>query len=333
MADHLARHDYDGLDVFLRFHEAHGRWQRAGAPGTFEQWRKQFAIAPQPEHLTCVGLTKDMLARMEARGGTVASHFYVASAEEEVDGVEEYISGCRPPERNENDHCLMACQVRVSGRRGVLLVDSGYHVPRTICVMADGLYPHTGEITMDCLSGKLIHKYELSPNQKFVICTIERTSSGGSTSTDHTCVFIGGRFENPYAFAEYRNIFHTLRSLVRRSPDGRLLSGLYFSLRPAGQPAAITVFWHDAEGERRRCRVPLEELTQPGLLTVPQLEALRAAGRQLRMPPDQWQSLLQRSVDALGDRPFIDRVLQVNERILYELSTEEAPPGWQRPDV
>ena len=59
--------------------------------------------------------------------------------------MEEYVSRYRPPERNENDHCLMACQVRVSGRRGVLLVDSGYHVPKTICVMADGQSPDTGE--------------------------------------------------------------------------------------------------------------------------------------------------------------------------------------------
>ena len=186
---------------------------------------------------------------------------------------------------------------------------------------------------MDCLSGKLVHKYQLSANQKFVICSIIRTSAGGITTKDHTCIFIGGRFENPYAFAEYRNIFHTLRSLVRRSSEGRLLSGLYFSLRPAGQPAAITVFWHDTDGQRRRCRLPLAELTRPELLTEPQLEALRAAGRQLRMTPDQWQRLLQRSVDALGDRQFIDRVLLVNERILYELSSEEPPPGWQRSDV
>ena len=59
----------------------------------------------------------------------------------------EYVSGCRPPERNENDHCLLACQVRVGGRRGCLLLDSGYHVPRTVCVMADRRPPHTGQTT------------------------------------------------------------------------------------------------------------------------------------------------------------------------------------------
>ncbi|KAF0288812.1 hypothetical protein FJT64_026696 [Amphibalanus amphitrite] len=275
-----------------------------------------------------------MLARVAARGGTVASHFYVASAEEEIDDVEEYVAGCRPPERNENDHCLMACQVRVSGRRGVLLIDSGYHVPRTVCVMADRLPPHTGELPMDCLSGQLTHGYELSPNHKFAICSINRTTAAGTTSTDRTCIFIGGHFENPYAFAEYRNIFHTLRSRVRRSPEGRLLSGFYFSLRPAGHGApALTVFWHGTDGQRRRCRLPLSELSQPELLTEPQLEALQAAGRQLRLSPDQWQQLLQRSVDALSDRKFIDRVLQVNERILYELGTDDPPSGWQRPDV
>ena len=62
-----------------------------------------------------------------------------------MEQVNQYVSGCRPPERNENDHCLLACQVRVGRRRGVLLLDSGYHVARTVCVMADRLSPHTGE--------------------------------------------------------------------------------------------------------------------------------------------------------------------------------------------
>ena len=88
LADHLARHDYDGLDVVLRFHEAYARWQRAGAPGTFGQWRRQFVVSPEPEHLTCVGLSRDMLARLEKRGSPVASHFYVASAEEVSCGAE-----------------------------------------------------------------------------------------------------------------------------------------------------------------------------------------------------------------------------------------------------
>ncbi|KAF0296704.1 hypothetical protein FJT64_005872 [Amphibalanus amphitrite] len=190
----------------------------------------------------------------------------------------------------------MACQVRVSGRRGVLLIDSGYHVPRTVCVMADRLPPHTGELPMDCLSGQLTHGYELSPNYKFAICSINRTTAAGTTSTDRTCIFIGGHFENPYAFAEYRK--HLPHAALAGAPL-------------AGGPAA----------------------ERPELLTEPQLEALQAAGRQLRLSPDQWQQLLQRSVDALSDRKFIDRVLQVNERILYELGTDDPPSGWQRPDV
>lgn len=331
LADHLAQHDYDCLDVFLRFHGGYQRWRQAGATGSFEQWRRQFAVRPEPDHLTCVGLAADLVSRVEGRGGTVGSHFYVASAEEEVTEYTEYVSGCRPPERNENDHCLVACQVRVAGRRGVLLLDSGCHVPRTVCVMADLQPPHTGEVPLDCLSGQLRHDYRLSPNGKFVVCAISRTRADGVTSTDRSCIFVGGRFDNPYAFAEYRNIFHTLRSLVRRSSDGGLLSGLFFALRPAERGAAVTVFWSDAAGERRRCRLPLAAVAASELRSAAQQQALTAAGRQLRRTPEQWRRLLQQVVDALSDRTFIESVLRVNHNILYQLAGDDIPAEWQPP--
>ena len=186
---------------------------------------------------------------------------------------------------------------------------------------------------MDCLSGHLNHDYQLSPNGKFVTCSINRTSAGGVTSTDCSCIFVGGRFENPYSFAEYRNIFHTLHSLVRRSSSGRLTSGLYFSLRAAerAHSAALSVFWHDQDGRRRRCRLPLAELSDPERRSDLQTEALQAAGRQLRMTTDQWQRLLQKVLDALSDREFIDSVISVNESILYLLAGDEPPPEWQQP--
>ena len=185
---------------------------------------------------------------------------------------------------------------------------------------------------MDSLSGHLTNGYELSPNGKFVICSLNRTSAGGVTSRDCSCVFVGGRFENPYAFAEYRNIFHTLRSLVRRSAGGRLLSGLYFSLRTAEHAASVSVFWHAADGRRRRCRLLLPELGQPELRSELQTEGLREAGRQLGKPQEQWNRLLRQVLAVLSDRPFIDSVLRVNETILYQLAGDEPPPGWQLPD-
>ncbi|XP_037077349.1 uncharacterized protein LOC119098507 [Pollicipes pollicipes] len=234
--------------------------------------------------------------------------------EEDVGDADEYVSHGRPPDRNENDHCLVACQLRLAGRRGVLLLDSGCHVPRVVVVMADGLAPHTGPFVMDSLSGHLTYEYQLSRNNKFVINTARKTSPTGITSIKRSCIFVAGRFENPYAFAEYRNIFHTLRSLIRRAEDGRLLSGLYFPLRQP-EDAAITVFWHTASGQRQKMRLPLAVLAA-GRLSEPQQQALQETGRQLMVPLPQWERLLQEVVDVLSDRVFIQNVVDVNEEIL-----------------
>jgi len=452
LAEQLAKHRYDCLDVFLRFHAAYRDWKDSGAGGTFDQWRRQFPVKPptgvkQEDHLTCVGLSYQMLEAVAARcGDTVAQHCYLISAEEEVDEVDWYTSLPRPPELNENDHCLLACRlhvegrsgVHVQGRSGVLLLDSGCRVPRTVVIMADRGPPHTGPIPMDTLSGELTQEYQLSDNGLFVICTSHRTrpnpidtinrnnvsardtiirnsvsastdsadvanngdnvaedlidpseiigetessgtdvnaniitgnfktttnnttsdvkeknvsaaatdcikkvsitdntstpssasnktdSSSFSTTTtsERSIIFVGGRFDNPYEFAEYRVIFHTLRSLVRRSGDGRLLSGLFFPLRPAAT-AAVTVFWHDGEdpgqgrgqGRRLKVRVPLT-LLESGEVSAEQRYALEQAGRQLLMPAEQWKATLKAVVDALRDEVFIGEVKRVNEEIL-----------------
>jgi len=109
---------------------------------------------------------------------------------------------------------------------------------------------------------------------------------------------------------------------VRRSGDGRLLSGLFFPLRPAAT-AAVTVFWHDGEdpgqgrgqGRRLKVRVPLT-LLESGEVSEEQRYALEQAGRQLLMPVEQWKATLKAVVDALRDEVFIGEVKRVNEEIL-----------------
>jgi hypothetical protein len=48
----------------------------------------------------------------------------------------------------EKEHVLVALRVDVAGRPGTLLLDPGYHIARVITVMADNLYPHTGEMSL-----------------------------------------------------------------------------------------------------------------------------------------------------------------------------------------
>jgi hypothetical protein len=67
--------------------------------------------------------------------------FYLQSIED-VDG---YVREKPCKTSVEKEHVLVALHVKVAGRPGILLLDPGYHIARVITVMADNLYPHTGE--------------------------------------------------------------------------------------------------------------------------------------------------------------------------------------------
>lgn len=59
---------------------------------------------------------------------------------------EEYISNDYPdPWVSDKEHVMVAMQIEINGRAGVLLLDPGYQVGRVITVMIDQQYPHTGK--------------------------------------------------------------------------------------------------------------------------------------------------------------------------------------------
>lgn len=41
---------------------------------------------------------------------------------------------------------MVAMQIEIDGRRGVVLLDPGYQIGRVITVMIDQQYPHTGNL-------------------------------------------------------------------------------------------------------------------------------------------------------------------------------------------
>lgn len=70
---------------------------------------------------------------------------HLVSCEEAVENPAAYLAGVPSRLRAEKEHVLVAARLDIGGRQGVLLLDPGYHVARVVTVMADGLYPHTGE--------------------------------------------------------------------------------------------------------------------------------------------------------------------------------------------
>lgn len=78
---------------------------------------------------------------------------FVVSYEKDIGNVNryiEYVSTPTPDTRtSEKEHVVIALNIELEGRIGVLILDTGYHVARPVIVMEDGLYPHTGMFKLE----------------------------------------------------------------------------------------------------------------------------------------------------------------------------------------
>lgn len=100
-----------------------------------------------PEHHTCVGLGLTLLNRLstlESKFPSLISRLHLVSCEEAVDDIHCYVSKDPDPTATEKEHVLVALHVEIAGRKGLMLLDPGYHIARVVTVMQDELYPHTG---------------------------------------------------------------------------------------------------------------------------------------------------------------------------------------------
>lgn len=116
-------------------------------------------------HHTCVGLGLTLIQQLAslhvpvpaagAAAGPAAAAaaaeeslrdaLHLVSCEEAIENPAVYLNEEPSPQTSEKEHVLVAARLDIGGRRGLLLLDPGYHVARVVTVMADGLYPHTGE--------------------------------------------------------------------------------------------------------------------------------------------------------------------------------------------
>lgn len=100
------------------------------------------------EHHTCVGLglsLLDKLRSLDCQFSGLASKLYIASCEEACENIFSYIQQEPEPQAVEKEHVVVVLKLDIADRKGLLLLDPGYHVARVVTVMEDELYPHTGD--------------------------------------------------------------------------------------------------------------------------------------------------------------------------------------------
>ncbi|XP_057365964.1 uncharacterized protein LOC130686813 [Daphnia carinata] len=144
MEDQLKSHCYNAVGNFLTFFESYKN--RKDLTQSLESFYREYNPPITAKHHTCVGLGLDLAGRiveLEQTYPGISSALFLASCEEDIGNVNRYVSTPTPDTRtSEKEHVVIALNIELEGRVGVLILDTGYHVPRPVIVREDRLYPH-----------------------------------------------------------------------------------------------------------------------------------------------------------------------------------------------
>ncbi|XP_071439371.1 uncharacterized protein [Hetaerina americana] len=329
----LKAHNYNTVGNFLRFYDSFvsSDWDEQDLEGYFRKYQPAITA----EHHTCVGLGLELVKRLSEVFSHIKESFFLASCEETIEESERYVgTGGEPCQWTaEKEHVLVGLKISVAGRKGVLLLDPGYHIARVITVMQDCSYPHTGWFTQmeephckkdylytSCGGGAYV-VWKVKEMRPIVQCIDEAQGcEPGVKVTEHlSLVYVGQPFLNPVSVTERRNLVYDFKSLLHRDAKGHLEAGLYFSLnQPNFQKAGFTIFYQMG-GTKHQNKVPFSLFigAQGKKMESAQkeFEFVDEVGRQLGIPGGDFYNLLSQLAMAMKDKSFLDQLLGINNAI------------------
>ncbi|KAE8748846.1 hypothetical protein FOCC_FOCC004440 [Frankliniella occidentalis] len=307
----LRDHNYNTVGNFLRFYSAYSQRKDRDVNRLFREYRPPITAA----HHTCVGLGLTLVRQLGALGRAgLRDALHLVSCEEAIENPAAYLSAAPDASTAEKEHVLVSARLDIGGRKGVLLLDPGYHVARVVTVMEDGMYPHTGWFTQsDEPEVRREYMYTLSPDGKYVLWTVRETR-GERQSVSVNLVYIERAYLSAVDVTERRNIAYNFRSLLARNTKGQLTAGVYFPLAivTAEDGPACTIFYTEVkEGASLKRRE----------LSVEQELALILCSQQLGMHDDQLEQVLTKVASVMADTTFMKQILDINNAI-EEMSEE-----------
>ncbi|CAH0392153.1 unnamed protein product [Bemisia tabaci] len=272
------------------------------------------------EHHTCVGLGLELIERLGKLGKRfpgLVDRLYIASCEELIPEVEEYIDSDPDPSEVDKEHVLVAMRLDIAGRKGYLLLDPGYHVARVITVMEDKQYPHTGWFTQSqdetC---KKEYNYVISEeNPSYILWNIREKRGVAAEKLSQSIIYVAAPFNTPVDVTERRNLCYDFRSVLSRDAKGHLISGIYFpvTLKGAGE---FTLFYQNEDGTKIRMKLPFAAFKSPNLLlSADQMHAVKMCNKQLGWADGKLISRLKMLNTILNDKDFVTQMLNINMSI------------------
>lgn len=179
-----------------------------------------------------------------------------------IGDIEAYVGGPPAADSGEKEHVLVCLKIVINGRRGVLLLDPGYHVARVVTVMADKLYPHTGWFAQsDEPECKKEYNYSLCQNDNDYVEWHERqTRPGALEQTQVALIYVARPYLTAIDVTERRNLVYNYRSLVSRDTKGHVTAALYFSLG-LDNIQTFTIFYRTSNGTKRKIKIPFNKFS------------------------------------------------------------------------
>ncbi|XP_029156533.1 uncharacterized protein LOC114929227 [Nylanderia fulva] len=273
------------------------------------------------EHHTCVGLGFELLHRLtnlNKRFPGIASGLYLVSCEETIGDIAGYVGGPPAADSGEKEHVLVCLKIMIGKRRGVMLLDPGYHVARVITVMADRAYPHTNWFTQsDEPTCKKEYHYCLCTNDPdYVEWHEKRTQPGALERTQVALIYVARPYLTAIDVTERRNLVYNRRSLLARDTKGHVTAGIYFSVMDMNEAQTFTIFYQTDNG-KKRVKMAFNKFCESYKISpnAEEMEVLTECARQLNISQDALKDILSALAAIMNDSSFVTQLLTINARI------------------
>ncbi|XP_073978782.1 uncharacterized protein [Rhodnius prolixus] len=279
---------------------------------------------------TCVGLGLSLLHRLNREFGP-SPGIHLVSSEEGVEDLMPY-RDVHPSkvEGTEKEHVMVCMRVCIEEdgqeRRGVLLLDPGYHVARAITVMYDMMYPHTGWFTQceEPWVKKEFCYYFAPPNSDgsqsdYVVWETKETRAGGRVRQTNSLVYVGQPFINAVEVTEKRNLVYEMRSWLSRNTKGEIVAGVYFPVRslkilPSEEDGPKFTLRYTELRHKTRTTIPFSKLYY-NKLNEEESEQIERCNRQMGLNKGHLKSVLTKVALILSDTVFVEQLLDINNEI------------------
>ena len=246
------------VHYFRLYHD----FKKSGEVNLEHFYRKYQPLIVNERH-TCVGQGFELLRRLcglNKRFPGIASGLYLASCEETIGDVGAYVGGPPAADVGEKEHVLVCLKVEINKRRGIMLLDPGYHIARVITVMTDKCYPHTGWFIQsdEPGAGKKEYNYTLCSEDADYVEWHERKTSGPSAleRSQVALIYVARPYLTAIDVTERRNLIYNYRSLLARDFKGHLVAGVYFQVTL--ESPAFNIFHQTTRG-KKRTKIPFEK--------------------------------------------------------------------------